>query len=149
MSVERIKGLVGVASAPGEWLTVTQDMINIFAELTGDAQWIHVDADRCRSESPYGTTIAHGMLIQSLIPKLLGKENTWLEGFSAGINYGSDKVRFSSPVRAGDRIRGHWSIKSVNDAGSGSARVVIAFTIKIDGQDKPACYAELVGLLYP
>ncbi len=124
-------------------------MINQFADLTGDHQWIHLDIERCREESPYGTTVAHGMLIQSLIPKLLGDDPDWLEGFSAGINLGSDRVRFTTPVRAGSRIRARRSIANVVDAGNGAVRIVTPITVEVEGEQKPACYAELVGVLYP
>ena len=149
MSVEALKMRIGETSPPGPWVTVTQEMINQFADLTGDHQWIHLDAERCDSESPYGTTVAHGMLIQSLIPRLLSDGPNWLNGFSAGINLGSDRVRFTAPVRSGSRIRAHSSISKVIDAGEGAARVVTLVTIQVEGEQKPACYAELVSVLYP
>jgi acyl dehydratase len=149
MSIVALKSQVGLPLPPGEWVTVTQEMINRFADLTGDHQWIHLDEERCRRQSPYGATIAHGMLIQSIIPLLIGGTPDWMQGFSAGVNYGSDKVRFSAPVRAGSRIRGHSMIKEVKDMPNGSVRIVNAFTIEIEGETKPACYAELVGVLYP
>ena len=149
MKVESLRERIGEHSPPGEWMTVTQDMINQFADLSGDHQWIHVDQERCRKESPYGTTVAHGMLIQSLIPKLLGDGPGWWEGFSTGINLGSDKVRFSAPVRSGSRIRCRWSIKTVTDAENGAVRIVTPVTVEVEGESKPACYAELVGILRP
>ena len=149
MSIETLKAQVGQTHPPGEWVEISQAMIDQFADLTGDHQWIHLDEERCRRESPYGSTVAHGMLVQSMIPKLLGENPSWLEGFSAGINYGSDKVRFSAPVRAGARIRSRWTLKEARDAGKGAVRMVTAITIEIEDEDKPACYAELVGMLYP
>jgi acyl dehydratase len=128
---------------------VSQQMIRQFADLTGDHQWIHLDEERCRRESPYGATIAHGFLVQSLIPGLLGDDPELLKGFSTGINYGSDKVRFMAPVRAGAKIRGISTIKDVSDAGNGAVRVTSAITIEIEGEEKPACYVEQVSLLYP
>ena len=149
MSLVALQTRLGQTSAPGEWVMVSQQMIQQFADLTGDHQWIHLDEERCRRESPYGATIAHGFLVQSLIPKLLGDDPELLKGFSAGINYGSDKVRFMAPVRAGARIRGISTIKDVSDVGNGAVRVVTAITIEIEGEKKPACYIEQVSLLYP
>ncbi len=149
MSIADIESLVGESSPPGDWLTVTQDMIVEFADLTGDHQWIHLDVDRCRRESPYGTTVAHGMLIQSLIPKLLGATPSWMAGFSAGINLGSDKVRFTNPVRTGSRIRASWTVSNVADAGDAAVRMIICVTVEVEGESKPACIAELVSVLYP
>ena len=149
MNVEGLQARIGETSPPGPWVTVTQEMINQFADLTGDHQWIHLDTERCDRESPYGTTVAHGMLIQSLIPRLLSDGPNWLEGFSAGINLGSDRVRFTAPVRSGSRVRAHWSIAKVINAGEGAARVVTRVTIEVEGEQKPACYAELVSVLYP
>ena len=149
MAIENLQARVGKAAQTGEWITITQEIINRFADLTGDHQWIHIDEERCRRESPYGSTIAHGMLVQAIIPKLMSGGDDWMEGFSAGINYGSDKVRFTAPVRAGARIRARSVIKEVTELDNGSVRVVNAVTVEIEGEDKPACYAELVGLLYP
>lgn len=149
MDIEALRERIGELSPPGGWVTISQQMIDEFAELTGDYQWIHLDRERCEKESPYGTTVAHGMLIQSLIPKLLGDGPNWMEGFSAGINLGSDRVRFMAPVRSGSRIRCRWSIAKVKDAGNGAVRIVTEITIEIEGETKPACHAGLVGILYP
>jgi len=149
MDVATLQAQIGKSYPPGEWLQVSQQMIQQFADLTGDHQWIHLDVERCRRESPFGSTIAHGLLIQALVPKLGGESPAWLEGVSAGINYGSDKVRFMAPVRAGARIRASYTIQDVVDAGKGAVRVVTAYTIEIEGESKPACYAEMVALLYP
>ena len=161
MNVEALRARIGEASAPGDWLEVTQAMIDEFAALSGDYQWIHVDAERCRRESPYGTTVAHGMLVQSLIPKLIGDGMDWMQQFGAGINLGSDKVRFTAPVRSGSRIRARWRLADVAEGRDGAIRIVRAVTIDVEadngnngnsgnkGDNKSACYAELVGLLYP
>jgi len=149
MEIASLQSLIGKPFPPGEWLLVSQEMIQQFADLTGDHQWIHLDEERCRRESPFGSTIAHGLLIQALIPKLGGEKPSWLEGVSAGVNYGSDKVRFMAPVRAGARIRAGYTIQDVVDAGKGAVRVVTAYTVEIEDETKPACYAEMVALLYP
>ncbi len=149
MSLEALREAIGRQHGPGPWVAVTQTMISDFADLTGDHQWIHLDEERCRRESPYGTTIAHGMLVQSLIPKLLGDDIPWMEGFSGGVNYGSDKVRFTAPVPSGSRIRATWTLKDVVESGGGSVRIIHAVTVEVEGGEKPACYAELVGLLFP
>ena len=149
MNVETLRQRIGEASAPGDWLEVTQAMIEDFAELSGDHQWIHVDVERCRRESPYGTTVAHGMLVQSLIPKLIGDSLDWMQEIGAGINLGSDKVRFTAPVRSGSRIRARWRIADLAEGRDGAVRIVTAVTIDVEDESKPACHAELVGLLYP
>lgn len=149
MGIEALRDRIGEVAPAGAWVLVTQEMINQFAELTGDHQWIHLDVERCERESPYGTTIAHGMLVQSLIPQLLGEKPNWMDGFSARINLGSDKVRFTAPVRAGSHIRATSSLSNVRDAGNGAVRTVTAVTVEIQGETKPAAHAELVGILYP
>ena len=149
MTIQTLLERVGNDPEYGEWHTVTQEMIDRFAELTGDHQWIHVDVERSKRESPFGTTVAHGMLVQSMIPRLLGENISWMKDFSSGINLGSDKVRFTAPVRSGSRIRGGWSIKSVTEGSAGSVRVIMPVSVEVEGELKPACYAELVSILYP
>lgn len=149
MTIQTLLERVGNDPEYGAWHTVSQEMIDEFAELTGDHQWIHVDVERSKRESPFGTTVAHGMLVQSMIPMLLGESISWMEDFSSGINLGSDKVRFTAPVRSGSRIRGGWSIKSVAEGSAGSVRVIMPVSVEVEGESKPACYAELVSILYP
>ncbi len=148
IDIAALESKIGQEPPPSAWLTVTQDMIDRFAELTGDRQWIHIDVARCARESPFGAPVAHGLLVLSLIPGLIGDAPAWAE-CSSGINYGSDKVRFMAPVRAGARIRARQKLQSAAAVGGGGAKLVIAVTVDIEGEDKPACYAEMIGLLFP
>jgi len=136
---------VGKELGPSEWLTVTQEMIDKFAEATGDHQWIHVDVERAKKEMPGGKTIAHGYLTLSLVPRLAATL-TRVKKRSRGVNYGSNKVRFISPVQAGARIRLRQRIKNVEDI-QGGVRVTSEMTVEIEGQTKPALVAETLVML--
>jgi acyl dehydratase len=142
--IEELKSLVGQTIGPSEWREVTQADIDTFAELSRDDQWIHVDVERAKTESPFGTTIAHGNLTLSMIdgfrPGLL--EST---GFKLGVNYGWNKIRFPAPVPAGSRIRASVEAVSVDDVGGGWHQIVQRWTVEVEGSEKPACVAESVG----
>lgn len=144
VDVEALAARVGETFGPGDWVTVDQAMIDAYAEISGDHQWIHVDVDRCAAESPFGGTVAHGLLVLSLVPLLVG-EAPWLEA-KAGINYGSDKVRFIAPVRAGSRVRAACALTAVEPYGDG-ARITSRVTVEIEGSDKPACIADMIGIV--
>ncbi|HEY8373328.1 MAG TPA: MaoC family dehydratase [Pseudonocardiaceae bacterium] len=141
-----------LARAKGEhlgystWHTVTQEQVNLFADATGDHQWIHVDPERA-TQGPFGTTIAHGYLTLSLIPKL-AQEIYRVDGLRMGINYGTNKVRFPHPVPVGSRVRAGAELVEVRDVPQGK-QVVMRYTVEIEGKDKPACVAEAVVLLVP
>jgi acyl dehydratase len=138
---------LGEELGPSEWLTVTQEMIDTFAEATGDHQWIHVDVERARREMPGGKTIAHGFLTLSLIPRLrpgLMK----IESQRRGINYGCNKVRFIAPVPAGGRIRLRQKLAKVDQMPDGGLRLTSEMTMELEGSDKPAMVAETVGIMY-
>lgn len=141
---------IGTELHVSPWVTITQERIDDFADATGDHQWIHVDPARARAESPFGATIAHGYLVLSLYPSMRGHDgrNTPpLPGVTRTINYGVNRVRFPSPVRAGSRLRGHFEL--VGAAGRGDAlQVVERFTVEIESGEKPACVAEIVRLMY-
>jgi acyl dehydratase len=141
--IDELRGLVGQSIGPSDWRAVTQEDIDRFAELSGDDQWIHVDVERARSESPFGRTIAHGDLTLSLIdgfrPELF--EST---GFKLAVNYGWNKVRFPAPVPSGSRIRASVEILSVESVGNGSHQVVYRWTVEVEGSEKPCCVAESV-----
>lgn len=149
--METLQGAQGVKSMAGkewgksEWLQVTQDRIDQFAEATNDHQWIHVDAERAKS-GPFGATIAHGFLTLALIPALAGAL-TKVEGVRMGINYGLNKVRFPSPVKVGSRVRAVSKNLTVDDVENG-LQIVNQVTIEVEGQEKPACVAETVSRLY-
>ena len=129
---------------PSEWREVTQEIVNTFAALTGDDQWIHVDVERAKRESPFGTTIAHGNLTLSLIDGLRRDLTEW-SGFTLGVNYGWNKVRFPAPVIVGSRVRCYLQVVEVSEVGGGWYQVVTRFTVEIDGTEKPACVADSVG----
>ncbi|MBN9478825.1 MAG: MaoC family dehydratase [Bordetella sp.] len=148
MDIEGLKRFIGSSLTGSEWFDVTQEMIDAFAKVTGDEQWIHVDVERSHRESPFGAPVAHGLLILSLIPKLTSEEAPpWFQG-SVGINYGADRVRFISPVKAGSRIRAVQTLKSVEPYGPG-ARMTSLVVVEVEGGEKPACSAEMIGLIYP
>jgi acyl dehydratase len=142
--IEELESLVGQTIGPSEWREVTQADIDTFAELSGDDQWIHVDVERAGTESPFGTTVAHGNLTLSMIdgfrPDLV--EST---GFKLGVNYGWNKIRFPAPVPAGSRIRASVEAVSVDDVGGGWHQIVQRWTVEVEGSEKPACVAESVG----
>jgi acyl dehydratase len=142
--IEELKGLVGQTIGPSEWREVTQAAIDGFAEISGDEQWIHVDVERAKTESPFGTTIAHGNLTLSMID---GFRSGLMEstGFKMGVNYGWNKVRFPAPVPAGSSIRASVEILSVGEVGDGWFQVTQRWTVEVQGSEKPACAAESVG----
>jgi acyl dehydratase len=129
---------------PSRWREVTQEMINQFAELSGDDQWIHVDVERAKVESPFGTTIAHGNLTLALIDGLRRDLTEW-SGFMLGVNYGWNKVRFPAPVVVGARLRCYAEVVDVSDVGGGWHQVVTRFTVELEGSEKPACVGDSVG----
>ena len=146
--VEELRSLIGETVGPSNWREVTQDDVNRFAELSGDDQWIHVDVERAKSESPFGTTIAHGNLTLSLIDgfRLDLIQST---GFKLGVNYGWNKVRFPAPVVTGAKLRATAEILSVEDVGGGWVQVATKFVVEAEGGEKPVCVAESVGRALP
>ncbi len=133
----------GTTFEPTDWIEVTQERINLFADATGDHQWIHTDVERANAESPFGGPIAHGYLTLSLVNLFL-PEMFVIENFSMGVNVGLDKVRFPSPVPAGSRIRGVGEIVSTQEI-KGAVQAVTRITVEIEGSDKPACVADTVS----
>jgi acyl dehydratase len=146
--IEGLKALQGKSIGPGEWREVTQEDIDTYADLTGDHQWIHVDVERAKKESPFGTTIAHGNLTLSLVGGMR-LELLSSTGFKLGVNYGWNKVRFPAPVPAGSRIRASAEVIEVEEVGGGWWQVVTRFTVDIEGSEKPACVADAVGRALP
>jgi acyl dehydratase len=137
---------IGRELGPSDWMTVDQSMIDKFADATGDHQWIHVDVERARREMPGGKTIAHGYLTLSLVPRMAATLMR-VKKRTRGLNYGSNKVRFINPVPAGARIRLRQRIAGV-EAVTGGVRVTSQMTVEIEGHDKPALVAELIGVQY-
>jgi len=142
--IEDLRSLQDRIVGPSEWREVTQEMVNAFAELTGDDQWIHVDVERARRESPFGATIAHGNLTLSLIDGLRMKLSSW-SGFALGVNYGWNKVRFPAPVIVGSKLRCFTQVVEVSEVGGGWHQVVTRVTVEADGVEKPVCVADSVG----
>ncbi|HYW91686.1 MAG TPA: MaoC family dehydratase [Gammaproteobacteria bacterium] len=144
--LEGLRELVGQDVGTSDWLEITQERVNQFAEATGDHQWIHVDREKAEQYSPYKTTIAHGYLTISLSPMLMS-QIMQVEGVKMGVNYGLNKLRFPSPVKVGKRVRLHAALKEVNDI-TGGAQVITSMTFEVEGEEKPCCVAEAVALYY-
>jgi acyl dehydratase len=142
---DEIKALAGRDLGASDWLEVTQERVNAFADATGDHQWIHVDLDRAAA-GPFGAPIAHGYLTLSLVIPLFGSLLT-IEGTRMGVNYGLEKVRFPSPVRVGSRVRLAASVSEVTEV-TGGLQMTCDFTVEIEGQSKPACVARTIYRQY-
>jgi acyl dehydratase len=142
--IDDVQALKDQVVGPSEWREVTQEMIDQFSDLSGDHQWIHTDLERAKTESPFGTTVAHGNLTLSLVDGLRQELTEW-SGFKLGINYGWNKVRFPAPVPSGSRVRCYMQIVEVSDLGGGWFQVVTRFTVEVEGTEKPACVADGVG----
>ena len=138
-----MKALVGQEVGPSEWRTVTQADIDAFADLSGDHQWIHVDAERAKTESPYGTTIAHGNLTLAMIDGFRGKLIS-STGFALGVNYGWNKVRFPAPVPVDSKIRVGAELVSFDEVGGGWWQAVTRFTVEVEGAEKPSFVGDSV-----
>lgn len=136
----------GTELGVGEWVTVDQRSIDLFAQATGDHQWIHVDPERA-ADGPFGTTIAHGFLTLSLLPRLVA-DIYRVDGVRMGVNYGLDKVRFIAPVPVDARVRVRSVLRGVEPKGEGVLRVLLESTIELEGSDKPACVAQTIAQLY-
>jgi acyl dehydratase len=141
--VEGMQALVGQEIGPSEWRTVTQEDIDAFADLSGDDQWIHVDVDRAKAESPFGTTIAHGNLTLSLVDGFR-KELISSTGFALGVNYGWNKIRFPAPVPVDSRLRARLEIASLEEVGGGWMQMVSRITLEVEGNEKPCFVGDSV-----
>ena len=146
--VEDYRALVGTETGVSEWVTVTQTMIDTFADATGDHQFIHVDPARA-AETPFGGTIAHGFLTLSLLPMLAGRtDGPTVAGVKMGVNYGGNKVRFLAPVRSGKRVRGRFKLLELAEKRPGQWQQTLEFTVEIEGEDKPALVAEWISQFF-
>lgn len=143
--VQGLKELVGEHIGYSDWHQVTQEQVNLFAEATGDHQWIHVDPERAKS-GPFGGPIAHGYLTLSLVPFFL-PTIMQVDGISMGVNYGCEKVRFPSPVPVGSKVRCGAAIEAVDDV-AGGVQATITATIEVEGAPKPSCVAQVVYRYY-
>jgi acyl dehydratase len=142
---DEIKSAVGTEVGASEWIEITQDRINKFAEATCDEQWIHVDQSRAKEELPGGKTIAHGLLSLSLAPMFI-RSVLGLKGLKSTLNYGADRIRYLSPVPAGARLRGRVTVAEAEDVPPDGLKVNYHLVIEIEGGKRPACVAELIAL---
>jgi acyl dehydratase len=143
---EWLKSKLGKEIHTSDWLTVTQQRVNEFAQATGDFQWIHLDVERAKRESPYGGTIAHGYLTLSLYPLLRGlvdASKPIVPGVRNIINYGLNKLRFPNAVKIGARVRAHCTLLAVEPAGAG-LQITEQYSVEVEGEPKPACIAEAI-----
>jgi acyl dehydratase len=141
--IEELKSLTGQEVGVSDWIKITQEMIDRFADATGDHQWIHVDSERAKRETPFGSTIAHGFLTVSLLPQLSQQAMNVQGDFKMRINYGFNRLRFVSPVPAESKIRARFTAQKVTEN-----EVTWLVTVDIDGQEKPAVVAEWLGRFY-
>ena len=146
-NMANLSAFVGRELGVSEWTTVDQRRIDAFAACTGDRQWIHVDVERARRESPFGGTIAHGYLTLSLVASLAMEVGVVPADATAGLNYGLDKVRFMAPVRAGARVRNRIVLLSAEQKDGGRVLIKTQNTLQVEGEDKPALIAETLAML--
>jgi acyl dehydratase len=148
ISPQEMKDMVGQNLGTSEWLLVDQEMINKFADATGDHQFIHVNEEMAKM-TPFGGTIAHGFLTLSLFPVLMAKSDCpRVEGVKMGVNYGGNKVRFLAPVRSGKRVRGHFKLLELEEKRPGQWQQTLEFTVEIEGEEKPAVMAEWISQFF-
>ena len=143
-SIDDAIALIGAELGVSRWVDIEQSRIDAFADVTMDHQWIHVDVEKAKAESPYGATIAHGFLTLSLIPGV-SKDNYRVENAKMGINYGLNKVRFLAPVTAGSRVRVRSELVDAVKVADDTVNLTVRHTVEIDGVDKPAAVAELIA----
>lgn len=141
-SVGDLAAAAGEKVGQSDWVTITQEEVNLFADAAGDHQWIHVDPERAAA-GPFGTTIAHGFMTLALLPRLQHQMYT-VKGVKLAINYGLNKVRFPAPVPVGSRVRATSSLVGVEDLGNGTVQATVSTTVEVEGSAKPACVAESI-----
>ncbi len=146
--LERVEDYVGTPLGPSEWVSISQQRINAFADATDDPQWIHVDPERAGRESPWKTTIAHGYLTLALMPHLLAQVIA-IGGWSTAVNTGLDKLRLSAPVPAGSRVRLRAEIKDTRSLPNNGLRVTFAVRVEVEGAAKPALLANINFAYFP
>ena len=147
IALEELPSLVGQEVAVSDWVSVTQERVNQFAQATGDHQWIHVDPERAQA-GPFGKTIAHGFFTLSLLPQFFETAFV-IEPSLMGVNYGLNKVRFPAPVPVGNRVRGHMKLLAAEPVDNGGYQMTWQVTVECEGVDKPVCVAESLSRRYP
>jgi len=145
--IEELKSLIGEEVGVSDFVEVTQSRINDFADATEDHQWIHIDAEKAKTDSPFGSTIAHGFLTLSLLPHFAAQAFTVRGNFKMGINYGLNKLRFISPVKSGSRVRARFTLQAIEDV-AGGAQITWTVTVESEGSAKPALAAEWLVRYY-
>jgi acyl dehydratase len=147
LPLEEYKQLAGQDNGTTDWILIDQDRINRFAKATEDYEWIHVDVEKAK-QGPFGTTIGHGFLTLSLLPMFSNAGKYSLEGAKMVVNYGLNKVRFINPVPVGSRVRSKMVISAVEEKEPGQILVACTHTVEIEGQEQPACVAEILGMFF-
>ena len=144
ISIDKLRARAGQERVVSDWIDVPQDMIDDFARITNDHQFIHVNPERAKIETPFGGTIAHGFLTLSHLTQMVESTLPRIEGTSRSVNYGFDRIRFISPVPSGSRIRGHFELESVEEKTPGELTLYHDVTVEVEGQDKPALAARWI-----
>ncbi len=147
VTIDELKEMVGQETGVSDWFEIDQERINQFADVTLDHQFIHVDTEKAKM-TPFGTTIAHGFLTLSMLPYLGESGAVPVKGTAMGVNYGTDKVRFLSPVKVNSKIRSRSTLKSVEEKGPGRYLITNTITVEIDGEDKPALIADWLSMIF-
>ncbi|MEQ9663761.1 MAG: MaoC family dehydratase [Parasphingopyxis sp.] len=148
ISIDEMMGKVGETLGTSEWITVDQEMIDKFADATGDHQFIHVNPEAAKM-TPFGQTIAHGFLTLSLFPRMMAESDCPRpEGVKMGVNYGGNKTRFLAPVKSGKRVRGHFKLLELTEKRPGQYQQTLEFSVEIEGEDKPALIAEWISQFF-
>ncbi len=145
-NLEELKSMVGKELPNSEWITITQEMINDFANATMDKQWVHIDVNRAENELPFKSTIAHGFMSLAMLSKMLG-DLIHVETVKMALNYGLNKVRFPHPVPVNSKLQMQSSIKNIEDQ-HGGVKITFSCTVVIEGIEKPACVAEFLGMMF-
>jgi acyl dehydratase len=146
-SIDEIRGRVGSEIGTSDWIEISQQAIDTFADVTDDHQFIHVDPEAA-AQTPFGGTVAHGFLTLSLLSRMAADVMLRPETVKMGVNYGFEKVRFIAPVRSGKRVRGRFVLSGFEEKGPGRYQFVHAVTVEIDGEDKPALQADWIGMIF-
>ena len=147
LTLAGLNARIGQELGTSDWVTIDQPCIDTFASCTGDHQWIHVDVERCKTDMPDGKTIAHGNLTLAVIATF-NRDVLKIDNVRNGINYGSNKVRFTIPVQVGARIRGRQKLLAADDMPNGGIRMTYQWTVEIEGKERPACVAETMSIAY-
>ncbi len=147
LTIENYKAKLDTELGVSDWTEISQERINIFAETTGDHQFIHVNPELAK-QTPYGTTVAHGLLTLSLLPSFAYQVMPFIEGTTWGVNYGYNRVRFMAPVKSGKRVRGRFTLKAVDDSKPKQLMSTVEVTVEIEDETKPALVAEWLTLTF-